>query len=266
MSCCVGADPPAPPSIRTRRVVVTRAVDQSGTLVARLRAVGIEPVELPVIEIIDPSDGGAALRAAVGRIDEYDWVVVASRNAASRLLRGLSHDGSGRRRLPRRVAAVGPGTAALLAEGGLRVDLVPPRNDAEGLVAEFPDAPTGGPGSGRVLLPRAEAGRMELPDGLASKGWAVDAVVAYRTMPVGADADAKERASAADGIAFTSASTVRAFVAAYGRDALPPVVVSIGPTTTAAAAELGIAVTTTATPSTLDALVDAIVAALPVDR
>ena len=59
-----------------RRVVVTRASEQAGDLVERLVVLGAQPVEVPLIEIIDPPDGGAALRDAVD--GAVDWIVVTS--------------------------------------------------------------------------------------------------------------------------------------------------------------------------------------------
>jgi uroporphyrinogen-III synthase len=159
-----------------------------------------------------------------------------------------------------RLAVVGPGTGAVLADAGLRVDLVPARYVAEGLLAEFPDPPAGG---GRVVLARAQVARDVLPDGLAERGWRVEVVDAYRTEPAPIAPDALERARHADAITFTSASSVRNFVAAAGLDALPPVVVTIGPITSAAAQELGVAVNAEAAEHTLDGLVAALVGALP---
>ena len=48
-----------------RRVVVTRSRPQASALAERLAARGAEVVELPVIAVVDPTDGGAALDAAM---------------------------------------------------------------------------------------------------------------------------------------------------------------------------------------------------------
>ena len=58
-----------------RRVVVTRTRRQASALSAQLRAQGAEPVEVPVIEVTDPADGGAGLRAAIDRVraGAYEW-------------------------------------------------------------------------------------------------------------------------------------------------------------------------------------------------
>ena len=129
-----------------KRVVVTRTRQQASTLSRALREAGAEPIEVPVIEIADPADGGAALRDAVTRLGTYDWVVVTSPNGAARLLAALDEAGLDARAFgAARVAAIGPATAAALASGGIRADLVPEQYVAESLLDAM--AASGGPGA-----------------------------------------------------------------------------------------------------------------------
>ena len=126
---------------------------------------------MPLIEIAEPLDGGAALRRALARLDAFDWLVVTSANGAARVAAG------GAAHPDVRLAAVGPATAAALADGaGRPVDLVAAVPQAEGLLAEFPPAPA------RVLLAQADRARRVLADGLAAAGHEVEAVAAYRTV------------------------------------------------------------------------------------
>jgi uroporphyrinogen-III synthase len=238
-------------SDRPRTVVVTRAAAQSAGLTDRLERVGYRVLEVPVIQIAEPADGGAALGAALARLDSYDWLVVTSPNGAARVRDAYSSLPVGRRP---RLAAVGPGTAAAL---GVPVDLVATDSVGEGLVAEMPA------GSGHVLLAQAEAARDVVRSGLERLGWGVDAVIAYRTVRVDVSPELIRAASSADGIVFTSGSTIRAYLDAAGSDGLPPVVVSIGPATSRVAEELGVRVTVTAAVHNLDGLVDAVQSVLP---
>lgn len=249
-----------------RTVVTTRAATAGAGLADRLRALGAEVVEVPAIAVAPPGDGGAALAAAAGRLrdGDYGWVALTSPTAVAELWAHL-HDA---RDVRARVAAIGPGTAAALAGRGVAADLVPPRSVAEGLLAAWPplpDAPAGG-ARRRVLLPRAAVAREVLPEGLAAAGWEVDVVEAYRTVPAPVPPELVAAAAAADAVCFTSASTATHHIAAVGADRVAPVVVSIGPATSAAARAAGVEVSAEADPHDLDGLVAAVLAALAAGR
>ena len=95
------------------RVVVTRAIPQAAPLIAAIEDLGGEPVALPLLELVDAEDGGAALREAVNGASEADWLVVLSSNGAVRLPEGP---------FPGKVAAIAAGTARALDEMGYSVD------------------------------------------------------------------------------------------------------------------------------------------------
>jgi uroporphyrinogen III methyltransferase/synthase len=244
-----------------KRVLVTRTRSQASRLSHELRLLGAEPLEVPVIEVVAPADGGAALRRAAVHLADgrYDWLVCTSPNGAERLLASL-HDARDLGGV--RVAAIGPGTAAVFAAANIQPDLVPERFVAEGLLDAF-DTLSSAQGDGqpqRLLLARAEVAREVLPDGLRVRGFEVDVVDAYRTVPVQPDDDTRAVVASAHIVTFTSSSTVTNFVGAFGRDAVPPVVASIGPVTSATAADLGLAVTVEATEHTIDGLLAALTA------
>jgi uroporphyrinogen III methyltransferase/synthase len=230
-----------------RRVVVTRAREQASEAVALLREMGAEVLELPMIAFAEPADGGAALRDAGGRLGTFDWVVCTSANAVTRLFAAVR---DARAFGPARVAAVGSQTADALARHGVVADLVPERFVAEALLDAFPE------GSGTVLLPRAEVARDVLPAGLRAKGWRVEVVDAYRTVPTRPTADELEVAGGADAVMFSSSSTVQHFVAVAHR--VPPVVACIGPVTARAAEAAGLHVDVVAEESTIGSLVAAL--------
>jgi uroporphyrinogen III methyltransferase / synthase len=242
-----------------RKVVVTRARAQASQLSDRLAALGAEVVEVPAIEIGDPDDGGAALRAAVDRIDGYDWVVFTSPNGVDRF---FAHVPDSRALGGVRVAAIGPGTADALAGVRIVPDLVPPRFVAESLLDAFPP-PSDLPSTGkRVLLARAAVARDVLPDGLRALGWDVDVVDAYRTRAGHPGEAALASAGSADAVTFTSSSTVTNYLDVAGAERVPPVVACIGPVTAATARDHGLDVTVEATEHTVAGLVDALVSVL----
>jgi uroporphyrinogen III methyltransferase/synthase len=240
-----------------KRVVVTRTRQQASALSRALREAGAEPIEVPVIQIADPADGGAALRAAVGELASYDWVVVTSPNGAERLRLALDGAGlDGRAFAGARVAAIGPATATALRAAGVRADLVPERFVAEELLAAL----TGTDEPGRVLLARAEVARDVLPEGLRERGWEVDVVDAYRTEPAPISDEQRAFIAGADVVTFTSSSTVDRFIDAVGARSVPPVVACIGPVTAATARAHGLSVDVEAPVHTVDGLVAALVA------
>ncbi|MFN0089714.1 MAG: uroporphyrinogen-III synthase [Acidimicrobiales bacterium] len=235
-------------------VVVTRPGDQAAGLRRALQELGARTVALPTVELVDPADGGAALAAAAGRLADYDWVVVTSVNGARRLTAAARTAGAGP---PRRAAAIGPATAAALEAAGWPASLVPEEFVAEALLEALPAPPA--PGA-RLLLARAAEAREVLPEGLAARGWAVEVVEAYRTRVPPASPAALGAVAEAHAVLFTSPSTFRGFLQIAGRSALPGVVASIGPVTTAAIEAEGVPVDVEAAVHTTAGLVAALAA------
>jgi uroporphyrinogen III methyltransferase/synthase len=236
------------------RVVVTRAREQASGLRRRLETLGAAVIELPSIRV-EPAE------FALPDVGEYAWLVCTSANGVAALFdRGLAPHGLDARALGGvRVAAIGPGTAAAFAERGVTPDLVPERFVAESLIEAFPPPETP---AARVLLARAEVARDVLPEGLAERGYAVDVLPVYRT--VRAEPDPADVAAVVDGtvdaITFTSSSTVEGFCAAVGTLPDPqPVVVSIGPVTSASARAHGLRVDAEAREHTIAGVVATLV-------
>ncbi|HEU5152683.1 MAG TPA: uroporphyrinogen-III C-methyltransferase [Iamia sp.] len=247
-----------------RKVVVTRTRTQASELSRALGALGAEPIEVPVIAVEPPSDGGAALRAALAGIGTARWLVFTSPNGVERT---FAHLPDTRALGGVRVAAIGPGTAAALARYRVVADLVPERFVAEALLDVFPGPPPAPAGEGgRVVIARAEEAREVLPEGLRARGWEVEVVPAYRTVPAAVAPAAREAVAGADAITFTSSSTVSRFVEALGADAVPPVVACIGPITAATARERGLRVDVEAVEHTIPGLVAALRDHLAPDR
>ena len=167
-----------------------------------------------------------------------------------------------------RIAAIGPATAAELAERGIVADLVPGEFRAEAVADLLIEA--GLTDGDWVLVPRALEARDVLPRMLRACGARVDVVPVYRTVPPSrASAEpalASLIAGEADAVTFTSSSTVRNFVGLV-RDVAPnPVEVlerldfySIGPITTTTARDESLRIAAQAEAYTIDGLVEAIV-------
>nr|BBH92439.1 hypothetical protein KTA_06380 [Thermogemmatispora argillosa] len=278
--------------LRGRTILVTRAQEQAEALSSRLQALGAETVNFPVIRLAPPEDWApldrALLRLAAAREDgraPYDWLVFTSVNGVrfcvdrlrslgleTALLRGA------------RVAAIGPATAAALAEHGVSGVLVPEEYVAEQVAsALLTECQRQGrePAGLRVLLARAAEARPVLAETLRQAGMLVEEVAAYRTLPATGDDPRGQQVLALleEGrfalITFTSSSTVRYFVRwleqAYSKqtaETTPAALLArqgvaiacIGPITAATARSLGLQVAIEARPFTIDGLVTAIVA------
>jgi uroporphyrinogen III methyltransferase / synthase len=247
-----------------RRVLVPRAAGQAAALSERIRALGGEPVEAPVLTI-EPGDR-PALHAAVRELagGRFTLLCLTSPNGVDALATALGDVGLDARAFAgvERVACVGRGTAARLwARCRIRPDLVPPRATTRALGEAVP------PGTGRALLPRADLASPILPALLAAKGYDPVDVIGYRVgRPDGLPAAVRAglRDGTIDLLAVASPSTARNLVRLVGPDGWTGRLVSIGPVTTAACEDLGVAVAAEADPHDLDGLVAALVRAAAV--
>src|SRR6478672_396086 len=116
-----------------RTVLITRPEHQSDDLAARLQNLGANVLRQPAIEITPPTDW-TPVDSAIERLPELDWLVFSSSNGVEYFFGRLLALGYDMRRLATvRLAAIGPGTAAALAEFHLKADLQPETYRAESL-------------------------------------------------------------------------------------------------------------------------------------
>jgi uroporphyrinogen III methyltransferase/synthase len=241
-----------------KRVVVTRARAQLSRLAGTLRSLGAEVIELPAIRI-EPRLDTPEVREAIAAISTYSLVCLTSPNGVHLLFEALAEHGLDARALANAtVAAIGPGTAAALAERGVIADIVPERYIAEALAEALETVDVAGR---PVLIARAAEARELLPKALAERGADVDVVALYETVREDPEPEAVEAAQSADYVTFTSSSTVRNLLDAIG-DRFPRSarVVSIGPVTSETAREAGIEVHVEAERHDPAGLVEALVA------
>lgn len=250
----------SPGPLGGRRVVVTRARAQASDLSDRLRALGADVVELPVIRIA-PITGGEEIDRMCAGIGRYRVLVLTSVNGVDQLFARLDERGRDTRSIAAdaRIVAIGPATAERLRAHGLRVDVVPERFVAEGILdALAADDLAGVP----VLVARAREARGLLVDELRVRGADVDEVSLYETLleePAEAD---RARAASADWVTFTASSTVRNYHAVMGPGDPEggPRTVSIGPVTSRTLRELGMRVDAEAGEHTIAGLLGALLA------
>jgi uroporphyrinogen-III synthase len=153
-------------------VVVTRPAHQAAPFAALLTAQGAHVVGFPSLAIEPlPLDAPARERLAP---DRYDWVIYTSANAVRAAQRALPAPVHGR------VLAIGPATAATLAEVGVEVAAVATHAASEGLLA----LPALADIRGReVLIIRGRGGRELLHNELTRRGARVQVAELYRRVP-----------------------------------------------------------------------------------
>ena len=243
-----------------KRVLVTRAVEQSGSVAQLLRDEGAQPVLAPTIRLAPPLDPGP-LHDAATHLDCYDWILFTSSNTVDAIFTEMNRAGLDARALANaKVCAIGAKTRDALTRYGVHADLVSEDARAEGILDALRSELTE---RTRILLPRAEVAREVLPDSLRAAGAEVDVVPAYRTLPP-EPRDAERirslvEAEEIDAVLFTSSSTVQNLVDVLGDEARKRLgaidLFSIGAITTRTAETLGLTVRATSPDQTIESLV-----------
>lgn len=216
-----------------RRVLVMRAAGQASKLSDGLRALGAEPVEVPVLEI-RPPENTEPLDQALRQLASYDWLIFTSTNTVRALADRAVTVGVDLKAIQGKIAAVGEATASTLGKNGLHVHYVPENYVAESVVEGFPEDVSGK----RILLARAAVARDVIPNALRAAGALIDVVDAYRNVLPENAPELLQKALLRwfDAAAFTSSSTVTHLAEAAAKAGvefpLPNVpAISIGPIT-----------------------------------
>lgn len=180
-------------------LVVTRPRPQCAGWLARLAALGVNAVALPLIDI-QPARDPAPARAAWAALAAIDLAVFVSPNAVEQF---FAHAGAAVWPATTLAACVGPGSAQALAAHGVPEGLiVQPAPDAAGLDSEHlwqQLQPRRAWAGARVLLLRGDGGREWLAERLAEAGASVEAVTVYHR--AGPHFDAAEQALLEDVLA-----------------------------------------------------------------
>jgi uroporphyrinogen-III synthase len=228
--------------LASRRILVTRGASQAATLSDGLRALGVIPIEVPLIEI-RPPDSYEPLDSALRDLFSFDWLIFTSANSVQVFserakLAGISPDLTA----TPQVAAVGGTTGQAAQDAGFTVSLVPENYVAESLVDALKERIAGK----RILLARAAAARDVIPEALRTAGATVDVVDAYQNvMPEAAPQQLRHAyARGLDAVTFTSSSSVTHLARAAQSGGVPfPLkgvrAVSIGPVTTQTLGKIG---------------------------
>ena len=234
-----------------KKILVTRTRTQASKLSSALKNLGAEVIECPTIKIVPPSDNFRQLDAAIKNLHKFDWIIFTSANGVEKFFERLKVHGLDARAL-KKVAAIGSATAEKLLSFGIIADVVPKNFVAESL-AEALKIFVGGK---KILLARAEEAREILPETLKIFGAEVTIAPAYQTLP---EVAKQIDFDSIDLVTFTSSSTVKNFVAAYGVDALKKISsAAIGTITAQTLQNFGVTPAVVAEEFTIEGLVEAI--------
>ena len=247
-----------------RRIVVSRAKEQAGSLSQLLKERGADVLEIPFIEI-RPAQSYEALDKAIENLMSYDWLILTSANGVAALFSRLEKQGKSEADLLHlKVVAVGPATRKAIEKHGLPVDVTPKEYVAEAVVEELRNQVKGE----RVLLIRPKIARDVIPAALRELGAKVHVMEAYETVVPESSRrtimEAMKSDHPPDVITFTSSSTVRNFVELVGQEAIDSgqldsiMLASIGPITSSTLLEVGLRVDVEADEHTVQGLVEAI--------
>ncbi len=249
------------------RIGITRPVGQAEESLRRARQLGAEPILMPTIAV-EPISDWAAIDAVLAQLRTFDWAVFTSVNGVDAFCGRLWERGLDGRHLGQcQLAAIGTATAERLARWHLRADLVPDEFRAEALAAALKAQVAGK----RVLWVKASRGRDVLPLALRAAGADLTELPTYHNI------DATEftpqvqellRSGELDWICLSSPSGAQSLARLLPAEARVRIgqsirLAAISPITAAAASEVGLSVTVTASEATWDGLFDAIASRRP---
>ena len=80
-----------------KKILITRARDQSSEFSTRLRNLGAEVIEFPTIEILPPRSW-KGLDRAIDQLKSFDWIIFTSANGVNFFLQRLTDRGENRSR------------------------------------------------------------------------------------------------------------------------------------------------------------------------
>lgn len=256
--------------LQGKTILVTRSAGQASLFADLLTSQGASVIEMPTLTIAPPTSW-QMLDQAIADLNSYNWLILTSANAVESFFGRLQKSGKDSRALHLlKVAVVGRKTAEVLANYGIKPDLVPTDFVADALV-EALIKQNHVLSNQKMLFPRVESGGREiLVEQLQQHGAIVDAIAAYESRcpeaidPVALTAIQNQRL---DAIAFASSKTVKHFCLLLDRVAPQETwqvwiarvkIASIGPQTSKTCDELIGRVDCEALEFTLNGLVDAI--------
>ncbi|CAM9484237.1 unnamed protein product, partial [Discosporangium mesarthrocarpum] len=196
------------------KVALTREAGKNSKLQGLLNEVGVSTLEIPCIAHAEGPD----LSELPGALQQecLSYVVITSPEAAKVFLGGWEAAG----KPPVSVACVGKATGEALRKGGVQPVFTPSKATGETLAAELPlpSRVTASGATPRVLYPASARALQTLEEGLQNRGFEVQRLDTYNTVPAAWGAVEETDAGCAAVAAFGSPSAVKTWAARVGTE------------------------------------------------
>lgn len=223
-----------------KRIVITRAKDQASDIFYKLKVLGANPIQFPVIRT-EKSKLARPLKDIFKL--KFDWIIFSSENGVKYLFEHMKEEKLDPRAFgSTKIAVIGSGTAATLAEYNLIADFIPTEYTSEALINEMNKKKLI-KGSG-ILRIKGDFERDQLIEKVNEYGGIADTLEVYKVLPdsPGIDVINDIRNYSAHAFLFMSMSTVNNFFKivseSTAREMLnKSVVLAIGPVTATALRE-----------------------------
>ena len=166
-------------ALTAKKIILTRAQEQSSEAREIFRKNGAEVFDLPSL-VIGPPDDWSPLDDALKEITTFDWIIFSSANGVKNVEDRMKEMGLSLSKISKtiQIAAVGRKTASLLLAMDAKISFVPPSFVADSLVEYFPQNQKGL----KLFIPRVQTGgRSILSDSFKLKGAEVTEVAAYES-------------------------------------------------------------------------------------
>lgn len=240
------------------KVIITRPAKDAQSLDRKLKSKGFETLLAPLIQLKLPNDL-SEIKKHLGHIEEYDWIIFTSPNSVSFFFEAIEQEKVKLYYYPNlKFATVGEKTKLKLEELGYRTNFVPIKFTSQVLAENIPDIQ-----HTKIFIPTSNLSKLNYVNTLEQRGAEVITTTLYMNelSPIKEEIEISLHDKSYKYITFCSGSAIQSFhkqIAQSDEVLSEKVVVSIGPSTTRVAQNLGLKIDIEANPHTEDGIVEAI--------
>jgi uroporphyrinogen III methyltransferase / synthase len=237
-----------------KKIIVTRAQDQVNDFCDIITKKGGIPILMPGIRTTPFYDNPELIKV-YNNINEYDWLIFTSSNAAKYFFKKAGELGI--TNIDLKIAAVGASTERYIEKLGYDVHVMPDEYLAENIKNHL-----GKIKNKKILIPHANIAGKALIKSLREAGALVKGIILYHTEKIKLSEEQKQiiHNNNIDYITFASSSAAEAFLSSLDSDTILPQtkIVCIGPRTANTVTEMNFNADIVANPYTVGGMIAAI--------